>query len=94
MTPKQVAEVLVAMAELQNELLTELERGPSTAASAAAIRQSIQKSLAGRLGFQKPKPITVDLLPAKLLSAALAPGSLAAKSLRADALQLVSQLLK
>lgn len=94
MTPKQVAELLVAMGRLQNELLAEIERRPESAMLVRDMRASMQKSLAGRLGFQRPKPMTIDLIPAKILSGALAPGSAAARSLDADALQLVSQLLK
>ena len=93
MSPDQLAQLLVGIAKSQAALLeaisATLDKSP-----VPALKQAAQNSVHALLGGQNKKAITLELLPAKLLEAALAPGSLSYREIQKTAQAEVSRLLK
>ena len=94
MTPKQITDLLVGMAEAQAAMLDAVsetfEKGPGL----PALKQAAGNGLHLLQGGNKQKPITFETLPAKVLQAALVPNSLAGRTLRETTLAEVQKLLQ
>ena len=93
MSPKQVADLLVGIAEAQAALLTAITETFEKNAVVSEAKQAAARKLYALQGGQNKKPITFEVLPAKLLQTALAPGSHAGKTIHQTALAEVERLL-
>ena len=94
MTPKQVADLLVGIAEAQAAVLeaisTTFEKGPGL----AQLKQAADSRLFAIQGGTNKKPNSFELLPAQVLRAALAPSTHLGRNLRQTTLAEVEKLLQ
>jgi len=94
MSPAQLAELLVGIAEAQAAVLNAISATYEKGAVVSQAKQAADRNLHALQGGPNKRSVTLETLPAKVFQAALAPSSHAGKNIHQDTLAELERLLQ